>query len=373
MTGAGTRGKGVGIIGAGNVLWAYLQMLDRLVPRGLAWEGPIYARQTDAWPSIAAKRPGINLVASAGEVLNSDVSIVVVITPPTTHAEYARTALEHGKHVLCEKPVGMNRAEAEPVFALAADRGLHLVAAPFVHLSPTLRELWTTLADGEIGAAHSARGLYGNPGSTWSAWFHEAGVGPLAEAGVYNLKSLTAILGPITEVFAAEAVAFAVREAEGRRIEHPDPDVSHVVVRHQQGALSTVTSSQAMQRYRRPGLELYWTEGTANLLGDDWDPQGLEIWRNSDGAWTCTDPIDSTWLWADGLRELVAAITEGRAPLASPSQDLHLLDVIEAARTSAREGRSIPVTSTFEPLDLRIELGAERHHLHDHTRPAEDQ
>ncbi|HEY6568201.1 MAG TPA: Gfo/Idh/MocA family oxidoreductase, partial [Actinomycetota bacterium] len=148
MTRAGTRGKGVGIIGAGNVLWAYLQMLDRLVPRGSAWEGPIYARQIDTWPAITAKRPGVNLVASADEVLNSDVSIVVVITPPMTHAEYARAALEHGKHVLCEKPVGMNRSEAEPVFAFAAERGLHLLAAPFVQLSPTLRELWTTIADG---------------------------------------------------------------------------------------------------------------------------------------------------------------------------------------------------------------------------------
>ena len=101
-------------------------------------------------------------------------------------------------------------------------------------------------------------------------------MGPLAEAGVYNLKSLTALAGPATEVFAADAVAVPVRDAGGQRIERPDPDVSHVIVRHVDGALSSVTSGQAVQRYRRPGLELYGTEGTANLLGDDWDPTGLE-------------------------------------------------------------------------------------------------
>jgi predicted dehydrogenase len=371
--GAGPRGNGVGFIGAGNVLWAYLQVLDRLIPRGLAWEGPIFARRHETWAGIEARRPGVRLVASAEEVLDSDVSVVVVITPPATHAAYAREAVDRGKHVVCEKPVGMTRAEAQPVFDLAAERGVQLLAAPFVHLSPTFRELWTHVADGAIGRVHSARGLYGNPGSTWSSWFHEGGVGPLAEAGIYNLKSLTYLLGPMREVFAAEAVAVHAREAGGVHIENPDPDVSHLIARHESGALSSITSSQAIQRYRRPGLELYGTEGTANLLGDDWDPLGLEIWRNTDAAWTCSDPIDATWLWADGLREAVSVLADGHSALTSPTQDLHVLDVIEAARISAREHRMVGVTSTFEPLDLRVEIGAARHHLHDHTRPADEQ
>ena len=121
--------------------------------------------------------------------------MVVVITPPDTHAGFARDALEHGKHVVCEKPVGMHRDEAEAVFELAAGSGLHVLAAPFVHLSPTFRELWTRVNRGEIGSVHSARAMYGNAGVTWSSWYHEAGVGPLAELGVYNLKSLTSLLG----------------------------------------------------------------------------------------------------------------------------------------------------------------------------------
>ena len=216
-------GLGVGIIGAGNVLWAYLQVLDRLIPRGLAWEGPICARRRETWAGILARRPRAHLVHDPERVLESNISVVVIITPPAAHAAYALAALEAGKHVVCEKPVGMSRAEAEPVFDLAASRGLLLLAAPFVQLSPTFRELWTRVHDGEIGHLHSARGLYGNPGSTWAPWFHEGGVGPLAEAGVYNLKSLTALAGPATEVFAADAVAVPVRDAGGQRVEHPDP------------------------------------------------------------------------------------------------------------------------------------------------------
>ena len=65
------------------------------------------------------------------------------------------------------------------------------------------------------------------------------GVGPLAENGIYNLKSLTALLGPMAEVLAAEAVAVPDREAGGTEITAPDPDVCHVVLRHAAGAISS--------------------------------------------------------------------------------------------------------------------------------------
>jgi predicted dehydrogenase len=266
----------------------------------------------------------------------------------------------------------MTKAEAEAVVAEAERANLHLLAAPFVHLSPTFRELWTHVRAGEIGTVHSARGLYGNAGVTWSAWYHEGGVGPIGDLAVYNLKSLTSLLGPIREVTAVDALAVPSRTVAGHTIEHPDPDVLHLIARHDDGAISSIVASQAIQRYRRPGLELYGTEGTANLLGDDWDPTGLEIWRNDDGAWRTSDPIDPTWSWADGLREAVRSIVEGRPPLTSTAQDLHLVEVIDAVRRSAREGGAVTVGSSFTPLDLSIPL--DRHHyVHDHTRPPEDQ
>jgi predicted dehydrogenase len=364
---------GVGIIGAGNVLPAYLQVLDRLAPRGLAREGPICARRRAAWPELLRRRPGAQLVEDAREVVDSDVDVVVVLTPPASHSELTRLALEHGKHVVVEKPFAASRAEGEALVRLASDRGLHLLAAPFVQLAPTLRALWTVVRDGALGDVHSARGLYGNAGSHWTTWYHSGGPGPLAEAGIYNLKSLTALLGPVVEVFAAEALAVATRHAGASKITDPDPDVSHVVLRHADGALSSVLSSQAIQRYRRPALELYGTDGTANLLGDDWDPRGYEVWRNERGSWEEHDAIEPTWLWADGLREAVVCVRENRAPLASLDHDLHLLDVVAAARISAENGAAVRVDSSFEQLDLRLEPPARVEHLHDHTRPSDEQ
>src|SRR5436190_22535622 len=72
----------VGIIGAGNVIWAYFQVLDRLLPRGLARIGPVCARRQETWQDFQARRPGIELVSDPSEVLRSDVDVVLIITPP---------------------------------------------------------------------------------------------------------------------------------------------------------------------------------------------------------------------------------------------------------------------------------------------------
>jgi predicted dehydrogenase len=366
----------VGIIGAGNVLWAYLQAIDRLVPRGHALEGKICARRRETWSDLQRRRPGIALVGDPHEVIESDADVVVIITPPGSHARLVRYSLERNKHVLVEKPMAMTRAEAELLVELAARQGLHMLSAPFVQLAPTFRLLWGHIRDGAIGHVHSARGLYGNAGSTWASWYHEAKIGPLGDLAIYNLKSLTALLGPVIEVLAAEATAVKPRRVGDREIPDPDPDVSYLILRHESGALSSVVSSHAIQRYRRPGLELYGTQGTANLLGDDWDPRGFEIWRNEAECWEEYEPIEGTWLWTDGLNEIVMALHQGRPPLSDLTHDLHLLEVLEAANQSAREGRVIPVVSRFRPLDLQPETfaaGVGRHRLHDHTRPADEQ
>jgi predicted dehydrogenase len=364
----------VGFLGAGNVLGAYLGQLDRLVARGLAELGPVCAHSPERRSELAPRRPDMRLVSEVGDVVGDPaVDVVVVITPPSLHAEHVRLALEAGKHVLCEKPVGEGRAEAEPLYRLAADSRLLLLAAPFVQLNPTFRAVWTAIADGAIGRAHSARALYGTAGATWALWFHDGSVGPLAELGIYNLKSLTALLGPVEEIQIAESTAVPTREVDGERLDEPGHDVQHVILRHAGGALSSLVTGQAIQRYRRPALEVYGTEGTANLLGDDWDSSGYELWRNSAAFWESHDSLDPTWLWCDGLRELVACLREQRAPLASSSHDLHLLDVIAASRTASRERRAVAVESGFDALDLRVAAPGELHHQHDRTRPPDEQ
>jgi predicted dehydrogenase len=363
----------IGIIGAGNVIWAYFQVLDRLIPKGLAKLGQVCARRREVWENIRTRRPSVSLVADPAEVLHSDADVILIITPPDSHAELTQMALENGKHVIVEKPAANTASEALQLAEFARKRQLLLMLAPFVQLAPTFRALWTRLQNGAIGKLHSARGLYGNAGSTWARWYHDGSIGPLAEVGIYNLKTLTAVLGPVAEVQAAEVLAEPDREILDETIPTAGVDVSHVLLRHESGALSSLVSSHCIQRYRRPALEFYGTLGTANLLGDDWDPRGFEIWQNSKACWQEYEAIDPTWLWTDGLSEMVCALREHREPLHDIDHDIHLLEVIEASTRAAREKKAVVVQSRFAALNLDLDERQDRHHLHDHTRSSDEQ
>jgi len=363
----------IGIIGAGNVIWAYFQVLDRLIPRGLARLGQVCARRKEVWQEIQTRRPGVSLVANPTDVLESDADVILIITAPDSHAELTRMALKNGKHVVVEKPAANTACEAQLLSDLARKLQLLLMFAPFVQLAPTFRALWTRLHNGAIGKLHSARGLYGNAGSSWARWYHEGSIGPLAEVGIYNLKSLTAVLGPVVEVQSAEATAQSEREILNEIIATTGADVSHLLLRHESGALSSLISGHCIQRYRRPALEFYGTLGTANLLGDDWDPRGFEIWQNIKACWQEYEPIAPTWLWTGGLSEMVSAVREQREPLHNIDHDIHLLEVIEASARAAREKKAVTVKSRFAPLQLELDEPQDRHHLHDHTRAADEQ
>jgi predicted dehydrogenase len=335
----------------------------------------VVARSEASRATLASVRPAVRAVADVDELLADDeVEVVAVLTPPATHPELVRELLAAGRHVVCEKPLSGDAQTARALFEAADEVGLLLLSAPFVHLSPTFRRLWAAIADGTIGRVHAARAHYGNPGSTWASWYHEDPLATLGDVGIYNLKSLAALLGPVREVTAVSATALPERRIGDRPYPARDPDTWQLVLRHEQGALASVLASHASLAYRRPAIELYGTTGTANLLGDDWDPHGLEVWRDDAQVWEVHEPEDATWLWADGLREAVLALRTGRPALDNPELDIHLIDVIGACGSSAAEARSISVSSRFEPwTELRPERERLGHHVHDRTRPADEQ
>ena len=61
-------------------------------------------------------------------------------------------------------------------------------------------------------------------------------------------------------------------------------DNAHVLIDFGDARFAVVTTGFTMQRYRSPCIELYGTHGVLQMLGDDWAPEGYELWRNDRGA-----------------------------------------------------------------------------------------
>lgn len=343
------KAVGVGVIGLGSVSEKYVPMVRLVNLDGTPAEvriacdvRPGFAERAREW-SIPA------FTADYEEVLGrDDVDVVFVLTSMQTHGEITRAALNAGKHVLVEKPMSMDLAEAAELVALARTSKGHLVCAPHVTLSKTYQEMWRRIHAGDVGKVLSARGIYGWAGPDWGTWFYEPGGGPMFDLGVYNVTTLTGLLGPAKRVMAMSGTAIPERIVENRRMKVRTEDNMQLLLDFGDQSFAVVTTGFTIQKYRACGVELYGTKGTIQMLGEDWDPRGYELWRNDHGAWEIFDHR-SPWQWTDGARDLIQAVSEGRSPVNRPEHAYHVLEIMTKSFESARLGQALPIVSTFTP------------------------
>ncbi len=359
----------VGIVGCGNVLGAYLQAAAPLRAGGLV--ELVAACGREAQRDQVVRGAGISIFTTDYlEIIHSpQVDLVLVVTSMKDHAPIARAALEAGKHVLVEKPLAMTLEEAAQLVELAGRSPGYLVCAPFTILSPTFQTIARHIQRGDVGKVVSARARYGWAGPCWSEWFYKPGGGCLFDLGVYCVTTLTGLLGPAKRVMAMTGVAIPEREINGQKMRVEAEDNVQLLLDFGDATFAVVTTGFTIQQYRCPAVELYGTTGTIQMLGDDWDPDGYELWQNERGCWQVFKETAPDWPWTDGLRHTVECIREKTRPLVTPEQAYHVLEIMLKAQQSGREGRALPIESTFSPLVFEADMRAEPVHLmHDRSR-----
>ncbi|MFC4138948.1 MULTISPECIES: Gfo/Idh/MocA family protein [unclassified Microbacterium] len=168
-------------------------------------------------------------------VADPDVDIVYVSTPHPMHHANARLALENGKHVLVEKAFTVNRAEAEDLQALAAEKGLLAMEAMWTRYLPHMVRIREILAAGTLGEiravmADHTQSLPTDPAHRLNAL--ELGGGALLDLGIYPISFIWDVLGAPTSI-----------QASGRLLDTgADAEVATVMT-HAGGAVSTSLSS----------------------------------------------------------------------------------------------------------------------------------
>jgi predicted dehydrogenase len=339
----------VGVIGLGSVSEKYVPHIRRLNLDGLPCE-IVVGCDLDGGRAVRARDWNIpDFTTDYREVLGrEDVDLVLILTAMQVHGEIARAALLAGKHVLVEKPMSMDLAEAAELVQIARTSRGNLVCAPHVTLSPTYQEMWRAIQAGQIGRPLTARGFYGWAGPDWGPWFYEPGGGPMFDLGVYNVSTLTGLLGPARRVMAMSGIAIPERIVDNRRLTVQTDDNSQLLLDFGNQCFAVVTTGFTIQKYRCSGIEIYGSEGTIQMLGEDWDPQGYELWRNDRGCWEIHEHRGH-WPWTDGIRDAIEAVHQGRKPVNSPEHAYHVLEIMTKSFESARLGQALPIVSTFEP------------------------
>jgi len=80
-----------------------------------------------------------------------EVDVIYIATPHTSHKEWSIKAMKHGKHVLCEKPMGMSRADIQEMVFVAKSNKVFLMEALWSRFNPTIQKAKELIARGIIG------------------------------------------------------------------------------------------------------------------------------------------------------------------------------------------------------------------------------
>mgnify|MGYP005771937501 FL=1 len=147
-----------------------------------------------------ADQYGIPKAYGSYEELVSDpeIDIIYIATPHSEHASNMKLCLEHGKHVLCEKPFTVNADEAVEIFDLAKQKNLFIMEAFWTKFIPVYRDMERVIASGEIGELRflSAQYGYSAPPERAVRKFDPAlAGGALLDIGVYTLGFAAMFLG----------------------------------------------------------------------------------------------------------------------------------------------------------------------------------
>ncbi len=141
-----------------------------------------------------------NCFASAEALCaSSEVDVVFITSPDAMHKDDTLLALEHGKAVLCEKPLAMHADEAEAMVAAAGAAGLLLGVAQNFRYNRSLEWMREQIKAGAIGEPQLARAQFDYPADRaprrWIADLELACGGPIADVGVHCIDSLRFVLG----------------------------------------------------------------------------------------------------------------------------------------------------------------------------------
>ena len=124
------------------------------------------------------------------------VDAVYIASPNETHYEYAKKALEHGKNVLCEKPVGFTRAEAEQLYSYARENNRVLMEAVKTAYCPGFGQLLNVAKSGKIGEIRDVEACFTRLASKESRERTDASYGgSFLEFSSYTLLPAIKLLG----------------------------------------------------------------------------------------------------------------------------------------------------------------------------------
>jgi predicted dehydrogenase len=356
---------GIGIVGCGNISEAYLKAASSFPILDIRGVADIRREAAEA----RARQFGLQ-ARSVDELLQDpSVEIIVNLTIPVAHVEVGLKALEAGKHVHSEKPLGTSAAEARTLLDEAGKRGLRIGCAPDTFLGGSHQTCRKLVDEGVIGRPVAGSAFFMCPGhERWHpspAFYYAEGGGPMFDMGPYYITALVNLIGPVARVSGVATRARSERVITSEPLRGTSIQVkvaTHVAgtLEFVSGATVSIAMSFDVPKHRHGPIELYGTE--ASLIVPDPNRFGgtIDIARAGQD-WS---ELPTEHPYADGnyriigAADLAHAVRDGRPHRASGELALHVLEVMEAFLISSDRGVHVTIETRPErpamlPIGLR--------------------
>lgn len=355
---------GVGVIGTG---FARKVQIPAFMAAEGAWVASVSSATLENAQS-AADEFGIGHFSSDWRqtILHPEVDLVCITTPPNFHREMTLFAIEQGKHILCEKPMAMDLAEAEEMLAAAEGNPILTLIDHELRFQPGRQLVFQMLRDGAIGKIRHTKFIFqaphrGDPNIAWNWWSDKsAGGGALGAINSHIIDSFNWFLGSeISSVFCQLQTHIKTRrDSSGNQREVTSDDESNMLLRFHDGELTNdatglvSVSMTEFPKYKNQ-LEFYGEKGAIMIdhigrvsmaMADepDWKEIDVELSENIPGV------ADTGFArgFMDFAPHIVRAILDGKTIVehaATFADGVKVQRVLDAARLSNDSGRAVTI------------------------------
>lgn len=324
----------VAVIGAGAIAQVtHLPLLSRM--RGV--EIAAVSDRDEHTARTVADRYGARAMDAQRIWDDESIRAVVVCTPSHRHEEHVRDALRAGKHVLCEKPLGLTAQGIRSVLAEdgAGDR---LMVGMNQRFRPDAQALRSFVVSGELGEVYYLKTGWltrTRPSGRLRSWrlMRSAGGGALMDLGLQMLDLALWTLGYPR----ALRVSAHTHRTEGAEVE----DAATLLLRLENGRVINLEVTWALiSRRDRQFLHVLGSAGSGTL-------SPLQVFRQMDTGMVDVAPALPagtenlfTASYRNQLQYFIEAV-RGEKQLEAPAEHVRLMHIMEAAYRSAEEGREI--------------------------------
>ncbi|MBI1184767.1 gfo/Idh/MocA family oxidoreductase [bacterium] len=313
-------------------------------------------RKPERTQKIAERYPNVLIFDSYDKLFDLNLDGVVIATPPATHYRIAKECMEHGLHVLVEKPLTLDSADSEKLIQIAEARKLVLMVGHIYEYNAAIHYIKNLIDSGELGdiyyidAVRASLGLF------------QPDINVLWDLAPHDFSIILHLLGQFPSAISANGGSYVlnylgVHDLVYLHLEFPNGTVSNIRVSWldpDKTRRFTIVGSKKMLVYDDVGLEKIKVFDKGVDIHPDTDNYG-----NFQAQYRYGDAVTPHINWTEPLRmeceHFAECIAEGKTAVSDGHNGLRVVKLLEAADHSLHNGGNA-VKVEYNPLFLRQEM-----------------